>query len=93
MDRASVWLLDHSGTMLECAELYERGSAGHSHGQRLNVSQYPRYFAELLREQVVNAHDVESDPRTSELLQAYLQPLGIVSLLDVPIFRRPAGPA
>jgi len=86
VDRASVWLLDHSGTMLECAELYERGSAGHSHGQRLNVSQYPRYFAELLREQVVNAHDVESDPRTSELLQAYLQPLGIVSLLDVPIF-------
>ena len=41
----------------------------------------------------MNAHDVESDPRTSELLQAYLQPPGIVSLLDVPIFRRPAGRA
>ncbi|MBS0171262.1 MAG: PAS domain S-box protein [Nitrospira sp.] len=86
VDRASVWLLDRSGTMLECAELYERSAARHSQGQRLDVAQCPRYFAELLREQVVDAHDVERDPRTSALLQSYLQPLGIVSLLDVPIF-------
>ena len=84
--RASVWLLDQSGAMLACAELYERHAAQHSRGQRLNVAQCPLYFAELLREQVVDAHDVARDPRTSELLHAYLQPLGIVSLLDVPIF-------
>ena len=86
VDRASVWLLDRSGAVLECAELYERAQAQHSRGQRLNVAQYPRYFAELLQEQVVEAHDVASDPRTSELMQPYLQALGIASLLDVPIF-------
>lgn len=86
VDRASVWLLDRNGAMLDCAELYEQRAAQHSRGQRLNVAQYPRYCAELLREQVVDAHDVERDPRTSELLSAYLRPLGIVSLLDVPIF-------
>ena len=86
VDRASVWLLDRGGSALECVELYERGAARHSHGQRLNVAQYPRYFAELLQEQVVDAHDVATDPRTSELMEPYLQALQIASLLDVPIF-------
>ncbi len=86
VDRASVWLLDRQGALLECAELFEQRTAQHSRGQHLNVAQYPRYFTELLREQVVDAHDVAQDPRTSELLPAYLRPLNIVSLLDVPIF-------
>lgn len=74
VDRASVWLLDRSGAMLDCTELYGQGLAQHSRGQRLNLVQYPRYFAELLREQVVDAHDVAQDSRTSELLSAYRQP-------------------
>lgn len=86
VDRASVWLLDRSGAVLECAELYERGQARHSRGARLDVAQCPRYFAQLLEEQVVDAHDVTNDPRTAELLQPYLQTVGIASLLDVPIF-------
>ena len=85
-DRSSVWLLDRSGAALECVELYEQAQAKHSSGQRLNVGQYPRYFAELLQEQVVDAHDVAGDPRTRELMQPYLQALNIASLLDVPIF-------
>ena len=86
VDRASVWLLDRTGTIMDCVELYEQGQARHSRGQRLNVVEYPRYFAELLQEQVVDAHDVAADPRTSELVQPYLGALGIASLLDVPIF-------
>ena len=86
VDRASVWLLDRTGTILDCVELYEQGQARHSRGQRLNVAEYPRYFAELLQEQVVDAHDVAADSRTSELVQPYLGALGIASLLDVPIF-------
>ena len=85
VDRASVWLLDRTGTALDCVELYEQGQARHSRGPRLNVAEYPRYFAELLQEQVVDAHDVAGDPRTSEM-QPYLKALGIASLLDVPIF-------
>lgn len=86
VDRASVWLLDRSGATMECADLYERAEARHSRGQRLNVAQYPRYFAELMQEQVVDAHDVARDLRTSELMESYLQVLNIASLLDVPIF-------
>jgi PAS domain S-box-containing protein len=86
VDRASVWLLDRSGSALECVDLYERETARHSRGHWLNVAQYPRYFAELRQEQVVDAQDVASDPRTSELMQPYLQGLHIASLLDVPIF-------
>lgn len=85
-DRASVWLLDRSGETLDCAELYERGPGRHSTGQRLYVAKYPRYLAELLQEQVVDAHDAVRDPRTRELLLPYLRELEITSLLDVPIF-------
>ncbi|MDR4479278.1 MAG: response regulator [Nitrospira sp.] len=85
VDRASVWLLDRTGSALDCVELYEKGQARHSRGPRLNVAEYPRYFEELLREQVVDAHDVAGDPRTSQM-QPYLKALGIASLLDVPIF-------
>lgn len=86
VDRASVWLLDQNGTTMECAELYEQAEARHSRGHRLDVAQYPRYFAELMQEQVVDAHDVMRDPRTAELVEPYLQALNIASLLDVPIF-------
>jgi PAS domain S-box-containing protein len=86
VDRASVWLLDRTGSVLECVELYEQGPARHSRGQYLNVAEYPRYFAELLQEQVVDAYDVFGDLRTSELVQPYLRALGVTSLLDVPIF-------
>lgn len=86
VDRASVWLLDRTGSVLECAELYEQGPVRHSRGQFLNVGEYPRYFSELLQEQVVAADDVFGDPRTSELVQPYLRALGVTSLLAVPIF-------
>ena len=84
VDRASVWLLIAPGGIGVRILSTKRGAA--LGGARLDVAQYPRYFAELLEEQVVDAHDVASDPRTAELLQIYLQTMGIASLLDVPIF-------
>ena len=45
----------------------------------------PCYFDALKTEFVVDATDAVNDPRTCELTQSYLQPLGIVSLLDTPL--------
>jgi len=45
----------------------------------------PRYFAEILFEQVISADNVYDSPATQELVEVYLKPVGIFSLLDVPV--------
>ena len=45
----------------------------------------PLYFSEILFEQVISANNVFEDQATSELIDAYLKPQGIWSLLDVPV--------
>src|SRR6185436_595585 len=42
----------------------------------------------LDEERSIVAHDACADPRTSEFKDSYLEPLGITSMLDVPIRHR-----
>jgi diguanylate cyclase (GGDEF)-like protein len=84
VSRASVWLLDVDRDELTCADLFDATQRTHTSGVVLKSSEYPGYFAALADEETIAADDAVSDPRTSELV-AYLQPLGITSLLDAPI--------
>jgi GAF domain-containing protein len=52
----------------------------------LSAQAFPRYFKAIERERTLAAHDACGDPRTSEFAEAYLRPLGITSMLDVPIW-------
>ncbi|HYG21517.1 MAG TPA: ATP-binding protein [Verrucomicrobiae bacterium] len=55
---------------------------------RLYARDYPGYFAALnARSNVIVSHDVMSDPRLAEFQQTYFKPLGITSMLDVPVHR------
>jgi signal transduction histidine kinase len=85
--RVNVWLYDESRRQIECIEAYDQATARHESGAILVAEQYPSYFAALDRLRSVTAMDVASDPRTRELLESYLVPLGISSMLDVPILR------
>lgn len=84
--RASVWFYDDAHSLLRCADLYELGAHKHSSGVELKAEQFPLYFQALRRERSIPAHDACADPRTAEFAQSYLQPLGITSMLDVPIW-------
>lgn len=86
VERVSVWLYnpDHSG--LYCLDLYERSRNCHSQGMEFRAAEYPAYFQALDTERTIAAHDAESDPRTQEFFARYLQPHGINSLLDAPIW-------
>jgi len=92
VERASVWLLNADGTELHCQDLYQRSLARHSAGDVLEASQYPRYFAALKLGRAIDGHDARQDPRTSEFRVAYLEPLGITSMMDAAI-RRDGGVA
>jgi PAS domain S-box-containing protein len=85
MERVSVWMLNDERNELLCVDLYESSSKHHSAGQTLDADKYPAYFAALESGRVVDADDAANDPRTAEYAPDYLEPHGIVSVLDAPI--------
>ncbi len=85
VERVSIWFYGEDRTKLICQDLYARSKGIHEKGQRLSPREYPQYFDALKEGRVIDAHDAQEDPRTKELNQDYLKPLGIVSMLDAPI--------
>jgi PAS domain S-box-containing protein len=85
VDRASVWLLGESGRELRCVDLFERSRASHTADIVLTADSYPAYFRCQSAERVIDAHDARTDPRTSEFAEHYLEPLGIMSMLDAAV--------
>jgi len=88
VERASVWRLTAAGTAIDCIDLYERSSDRHSSGSRIRAEEVPRYFEALQKERTLLAHNARTDRRTSEFRKGYLEPLGITSMLDAPVFLR-----
>lgn len=86
VERAGVWLFVDNNTALRCADVFERSNREHSSGAILRVSEFPQYFASLNLRKSVPAEVAATDPRTAELASAYLNPLGITSMLDAGIF-------
>ncbi len=86
--RVSVWFLNHDHTLIECLDLFERKQARHSSGLQLFERDYPAYFSALKYARAIDADDANADPRTSCFSEPYLQPLGIVSMLDIPIWHK-----
>jgi GAF domain-containing protein len=84
--RVSVWLVDRNVTKIVCMDLFERAGSKHSAGLELYATDFAPYFAALREQRTVAAHDAHSDPRTRCFSQSYLAPLGITSMLDVPIW-------
>ncbi len=85
VERSGIWQLsaDHDG--LEALTIYEADKMLYSKGQILNTNLFPAYFEALRSETRIYAEDAQNDPRTAELADSYLIPLGITSLLDAGI--------
>jgi GAF domain-containing protein len=84
--RASVWLYDSTRTALECLDLFERAAHKHSSGLRLTSKDFPVYFRVLEVARAIDAEDAHADRRTACFSEPYLKPLGINSMLDIPIW-------
>jgi PAS domain S-box-containing protein len=83
--RTSVWKLTDDQAELHCLALYEAATQRYSRGAVLMARQLPRYFEAILSESRITAANAQTDPRTSELKDSYLVPLGITSMLDAGI--------
>lgn len=86
IDRIGAWILSDTGRVLRCHYLYERCERQVFQGAVLHIDDFPSYFQALQERRAIIAADALHSPLTSELRDSYLEPLGITSILDAPIY-------
>jgi signal transduction histidine kinase len=86
--RAGVWFLVDGGSGIRCELLIDTANQKDTEALVLTRAQFSTYFEALDEERSILAHDAQTDPRTSAFTDSYLVPLGITSMLDVPIRHR-----
>jgi len=86
LGRVGVWLAEHHQDRLRCIALHteERGSNGLP---ELKISTHPGYCLAVLGTRFVACDDATTDARTRELIEDYLRPNGVTSMLDAAIYR------
>jgi diguanylate cyclase (GGDEF)-like protein/PAS domain S-box-containing protein len=88
VDRVGVWRVDDDHRALHLVDLFEQRAGKHTRDLRLSASDCPQYFDALMQQRSIAAHDARHDPRTREFREKYLEPNGIMSMLDAPIIVR-----
>jgi GAF domain-containing protein len=88
VERSSIWAFNHDQSSIKCIDLYSTKDRAHTPGVELFAKDFPTYFAAIVTERTILADNAHKDPRTREFSAPYLTPLGINSMLDVPIWRR-----
>ena len=88
VERVSFWLFDDRYEQLQCHEVYHLSTRRYLPGMSLSIADYPEYFAAVESSYTIATSDARTDPRTSRFREIYLEPLGITSLLDVPVRRQ-----
>jgi signal transduction histidine kinase len=86
VERIGVWSLIDDGRALRCQYLLQRSDDDVFHGAVLRRQDFPAYFDAMEVRRAIVANDAPGAEPTLELRQAYLEPLGISSMLDAPIY-------
>lgn len=86
VERVGIWLFVEEKSAVRCDILYLSSGGSISEGTLLHAKDFPEYFRALEQRRVVSVMDVEGDPLTGEFRDAYFRPLGITSMLDVPVY-------
>ncbi|MBX3207744.1 MAG: GAF domain-containing protein [Labilithrix sp.] len=94
--RVSVWALVDGGaplgpgidldTRIICKDLYLANERRHVSFLPIHGRDFPAYLRAIHERRTIVADDARSDPRTAEFSDFYLKPLGITSMMDVPIW-------
>jgi len=87
-DRCSIWLYNKNKTSIICQQLYVKSEYCWYNNIELSEKDFKPYFESLRHNPIIVANDAEKHPATSCFTDSYLKPLGIKSMLDVPIMFR-----
>ena len=84
-DRCSIWLYNEDKTSILCEQLYVKAEDTFYQNIELFEKDFGGYFEHLTIDPIIVANDAETHPATKCFTESYLKPLGIKSMLDVPI--------
>ena len=85
VERTSVWLFTQDRSKLVCRSLFRRSLGRQMACADLDASVFPGYIRALEQNRALDASDARNDPRTRELTEGYLVPLGITSMLEATV--------
>jgi len=85
VDRCSIWLYNEDKTAIECEQLYIKSEDKWYTDITLYKKDYEPYFNSLIVDPIIIADDALTHQSTKCFGESYLIPLGIKSMLDVPI--------
>lgn len=86
VERVGVWILVDENRALRCRYLLQYSNHQVFQGAVLRAQDFPSYFQALEQQRTIVANDALNAATTGELRQSYLEPLGITSLLDAPVY-------
>lgn len=84
--RVGIWRMQQGQNRLDCVCQFDSRFGVTQPVKSLSENQYPAYFAGLTQNRVMAVADAVNDPMTAELIDGYINPLKIASLLDAPIW-------
>ena len=88
VDRCSIWLYNSDKSSIICQQLYIKSEDNWYQNIELFRKDFTSYFDHLLEDPIIIAVNAEEHPATKCFADSYLKPLGIKSMLDVPIIHR-----
>lgn len=86
VDRIGLWVLIEDGRALQCRYLLQRSNNELFQGVVLRAQDFPNYFAAMEERRVISVSDAFHAPVTAALRSAYLEPLGVTSMMDAPLY-------
>jgi two-component system cell cycle sensor histidine kinase/response regulator CckA len=86
VDRVGAWLLIDEGRAIRCRYILQRSNRQVFQGAVLRAQDFPSYFQAMEEHRAIAADDALASPLTRELRRSYLEPLGITSMLDAPVY-------
>lgn len=85
IQRANAWFIDENSEKLECLIAYDSSIDKFYKEDSLYAKDFPLYFTHIRRNDIIISFDAQKEIFNSELLESYLIPHNILSMLEVPI--------
>lgn len=87
VERVSFWWVAEDFGSITCERLFVLSESRFVYDkQKIGAEQFPRYMEALAQQRSIVAHNAQEDERTQEISEVYLKPLGITSMLDIPVW-------
>ena len=83
--RSNAWLFDKEQAILNSINAFDRETETFSIENSLSRNDLPNYFNYLTKNKIIVSNDAVASDMNAELIQGYIIPNGIKSMIDVPI--------